>query len=53
MAILQRIGPESKTVVSIYYAGADWKITNQFEVNTDVYDATDCKWVMSNTAILV
>ena len=40
-------------MVSIYYAGADWKITNQFEVNADVYDATDCKWVMNNTAIMV
>ena len=39
-------------MVSIYYAGVDWKATNQFEV-PEIYDAHDCKWVMHNTAILV
>ena len=52
MALLQKIGPESRTAVSIYYAGADWKLTNQFEV-PDIYDAQDCKWAMNNTAIMV
>ena len=52
MALLQKVGPESKTVLSIYYAGADWALTNQFEVN-EIYDAKDCKWVMNNTAIMV
>lgn len=52
MALLQKVGPESKTVVSIYYAGQDWKLTNQFET-PEIYDACDIKWVMNNTAILV
>mmetsp|Transcript_16097 Transcript_16097/g.20437 ORF Transcript_16097/g.20437 Transcript_16097/m.20437 type:complete len:81 (+) Transcript_16097:314-556(+) len=28
MALLQKVGPESRVMVSIYYAGADWKLTN-------------------------
>ena len=52
MLLLQKTGNESKTVVSIFYAGADWKLTNQFEV-PEIYDAIDCKWVMNNTAIMV
>ena len=38
MAMLQKTGPENKTVVSTYYAGADWKVVNSFEV-PDIYDA--------------
>lgn len=52
MAMLQKIGAEMKTVVSIFYAGNDWKLTNQFEI-PEIYDAVDCKWVMNNTAIMV
>ena len=39
-------------MVSIYYAGADWKLTNQFEC-VEIYDAQNCKFVMHDTAILV
>jgi len=28
MVMLQKTGTESRTMVSIYYAGADWKLTN-------------------------
>ena len=28
MVLLQRLAGEGKRVVSIYYAGADWKLTN-------------------------
>ena len=52
MALLQKIGADSRTVVSLYYAGANWQVINQIEI-PDVYDAQDCKWVMENTAILV
>lgn len=52
MVLLQKVGTESRTMVSVFYAGADWKLTNQFEV-PEIYDAQDCKWVMSNTAIMV
>ena len=39
-------------MVSIYYAGVDWKLTNQFEC-AEIYDAQDCKFVMNDTAIMV
>ena len=39
-------------MAAIYYAGANWQVTNQIEL-PDVYDAQDCKWVMNNTAIMV
>ncbi len=28
LVLLQKVGVESRTVVSIYYAGQDWKLTN-------------------------
>ena len=52
MALLQKTGNDSRTVAAIYYAGANWQVTNQIEL-PDVYDAQDCKWVMNNTAIMV
>ena len=50
MVLLQKVGTESRTMVSVFYAGADWKLTNQFEV-PEIYDAQDCKWVMSIIAL--
>ena len=28
MALLQKTGPESRTMVSLYYGGANWELTN-------------------------
>lgn len=49
-ALLER--RESKDWVSIYFAGADWKLVTTFEAN-EAFDAADLAWCREDTAILV
>jgi len=53
MCLAERKERECKDQVSIYYAGNDFKLTNSFDVSNEIFDMTDCKWVMKNTSILV
>lgn len=52
MCLAERRERDGKDQVSIYYAGADFKLTNVFDCS-DTFDLVDCKWVMQSTAILV
>ena len=51
MALLEK--KEHRDWVSVYYAGADWKMLNSFEVGGELLDAQDVKWTMRNTSLLV
>ncbi len=50
LALLER--RDSKDWVSIYFAGADWKLVNTFEAN-EAFDAADLTWCREDTCILV
>ena len=41
---------DAKDVIGIYYAGNDWKMVSQIEVDT--YDLQDVKWVGGDSSIL-
>eukprot|EP00347_Sterkiella_histriomuscorum_P020793 403336439 len=49
MALAER--RETKDWISIYYAGADWKLVNTFEVET--FDLVDIMWCKEDTALVV
>lgn len=49
MALAER--RESKDWVAIYFTGNDWKLVNNFEVET--FDLTDLMWCKEDTSILV
>lgn len=53
MCLAERKEKECKDQISIYYAGHDFKLVNCFDVSGEIFDLTDCKFVMKNTAILV
>ena len=53
MCLAEKKDREHKDMVSIYYAGHDFKLTNSFEVSNEVFDMVDCKWCNQNTAIIV
>jgi len=42
---------EAKDIVGIYYAGNDWKMVTQIEVDT--FDLQDVKWICGDSAIIV
>ena len=42
---------EAKDIVGIYYAGNDWKMVTQIEVDT--FDLQDVKWISGDSAIIV
>ena len=50
IAMLER--RDAKDWVSIYFAGAEWKLMNTFEVS-EALDAADLTWCREDTAILV
>ena len=52
MCLAEKKDKECKDQISIYYAGNDFKLTNCFDVSAHIFDLTDCRWVMRNTAIL-
>jgi hypothetical protein len=53
MCLVERKERECKDQIGIYYAGGDFRLTNCFDVSTEIFDLVDCKFVMKNTAILL
>lgn len=42
---------DAKDIVGIYYAGNNWQLVNQLEVDT--FDLQDLKWINGDTYLLV
>jgi hypothetical protein len=42
---------DAKDVIGIYYAGNEWKMINQIEVDT--FDLQEIKWINGDSAIMV
>ena len=49
VAICER--KDARDIVGIYYAGNDWKMVNQIDIDTS--DMQDVKWTNGDSAILV